>query len=272
VSAAADGKQGGITYTVTVPEELSEEDFCVVADPETTSWTPDQSDYPNNAADDGDVELMVGPSSLYTGIMGEKIGSFPGLADGVRLSNSFYVGEPEKVTVSGNTTISDYTILVRPVDIPFETIDAMPFDDEELSTATVVLGERCPRIDTSEVLLLGESLNSDGSVRHCTKMLEVASTLSDTTLTAFCCANPDMCGPIDSTSEICTDIFDEASDDSSGGSPFGLSSSRDRNDWCFETGLCCDFGDDWTPYNNSQHPVSGLDRSEPVDPSPELKR
>jgi len=255
VSAASEGELGGITYTVTVSEELDEEDFCILADPETTSWTPDQSAYPNNASDDGDVELMVGPSSVYTGIVGEKIGSFPGIADGVQLSNRNLVGGPERITLSGNATISDYTILVRPIDIPFDTINGMPFDDEELSTATVVLGERCTRIDTSEILLLGESLNSDGSVRDCTRMLEVASVYSGTTLTAFCCANPDMCGPIDSTSEICTDIFAEASGDSSGGSPFGNSSSSDRNEWCFETGLCCDFGDDWTPYS-SRHAAS----------------
>jgi hypothetical protein len=233
---------GGITFTLTMPADFDGEELCVVTDPETVRWTPTASPYPDDSNDDGDVELMVGPSSEYTGILGEQIGNFPGLADGVQWSDSGRVGHPEYCSINGTdeSVDTEYTILVRARNVPFETSSGMPFDDAALSSATVVITERCPRVDTGEWLLLGESLENDGSVRDCTKQLEIAYGQSGTTLTAFCCANPEMCGPLESTSTVCSDIFSSASEDG----------SSDRNSWCFETGLCCDFGDDWTPYSS----------------------
>ncbi len=249
VAAAPEDHVGGITYTLRLPTELDESDFCIVTDPETVSWTPSQSQYPHQASDDGDVELMVGPSSEYTGVLGERIGSFPGLTEGVRISNAKTVGDTEAITTEGMSSVTDYTVIVRPVDVPFLTTSGMPFDDEALSVATVVLTDRCSRIDTNELLLFGESLNRDGSVRECTRQLEVASAYSSSTLTAFCCANPEMCGPVDTSSDICADAFGDAPGDDGDAPPF--SSNADRNDWCFQTGLCCDFGDAWTPYSSS---------------------
>lgn len=231
---ATDGTTvGGATFTF----KGTGSPVCVVVDPESLTWNQYIGagsstvtwGYPDNNADDGDMDLFGGLTSYYTGSPGIEIGDFSGFytdslgreieIDYVECYNeSPYTGgeahagrgAPEFCTINtaGREGI-DYTVVL-------ETF-SVPRDDGLLAFSAAVFEGRCTNQTDSiglagitECTMTGEARTESGELRECSRQLEFAYCLntnqpSKQYLTGFCCANPGVCGD-DPPDGICSEI------------------------------------------------------------------
>lgn len=210
---------------------------CVVVDPESLTWNQyigagNSSltwGYPDNNADDGDLDLFGGLTSYYTGSPGVEIGDFTGFytdslgrqieIDYVECYNeSPYTGgeahagrgAPEYCTINtaGRAGI-DYTVVL-------ETF-SVPRDDGLLAFSAAVFEGRCNSLTdyvglagVTECTMTGESRDEAGDLIDCSRQREFAYCLNTNSpnkryLTAFCCQNPEACGE-DPPDDICADV------------------------------------------------------------------
>ena len=80
VGPAPTGTRGGVTATVTATGS----DLCIIVDPESVFWNQSVATngannaftWPDNATDDGDLDIQVGLAGYYTGTPGFEIGDF----------------------------------------------------------------------------------------------------------------------------------------------------------------------------------------------------
>jgi len=249
---AETGKQGGATFTFTGTGG----EVCLVVDPETVFWSRSISQdlevqfaYPDFYNDDGDIDLFSGMSSYYTGSPGIEIGDFTGYytdSKGELIEIQYGECTQNGSQMSGITNAHSGrgTVEFCSIDtdqkegieytVVLETF-SVPLDDGVLSFGVAVVDERCPRLDTSECFIRGESFTESGSTRTCTDKMEAAQ--CEGALGSFCCANPEMCGKEDiETDMLCEDIFQV--EDANGDMV-----ASDRDAWCDSSGLCCELGE-----------------------------
>ena len=249
---AETGKIGGATFTFTATGD----DVCLIVVPETVFWSRSiaqnlevQFGYPDFYNDDGDIDLFAGLSSYYTGSPGVEIGDFTGFytdskGELVEIEYGECTQNGSQMSGITNAHAGRGTVEYCNIDtdqkegieytVVLETF-SVPLDDGVLSFGVAVVDERCPRLDTSECMIRGESFDQAGSTRTCTDKMEAAQ--CEGQLGSFCCANPEMCGKEDiGTDALCDNIFQvpDANGDSVG---------SDRDSWCEHTGLCCEYGE-----------------------------
>lgn len=239
--------RGGATFTY----RGTGGDVCVLVDPETVFWShsvassnPEPSfRVPDEVTDDGDIDLFSGLSSYYTGSPGVEIGDFQGFytdsqgrevvieygacfqAGGRIGFNTAHAGRATAEFCTVNTDQRagiEYTAVLETWSVPF--------DDGALSFATLVVEGDCrdAAISANECTIIGEARDVDGNFRTCTEKLEQA--FCDEDLTAYCCANPEMCGENEDPLNTCAGAYGE---DQNG-------NEQSREAWCNATGLCCD--------------------------------
>ena len=245
--SATDGvTKGGVTFTF----KGTGNDVCVIVDPETVAWNhyigngsaADTWRYPDESADDGDLDLFGGLSSYYTGSPGIEIGDFTGYytdsqgrqltIDYVECANtSPYTGgeshagrgAPEYCIIDTEGRVGvDYTIVL-------ETF-SVPRDDALLSFVAAVVDGRCGQIDpapgfedegggVTECSIKGEARETTGEIKPCTDALERAYCLNveggnaedgqyppDRVLSGFCCSNPGVCDDGEAPEGVCDDL------------------------------------------------------------------
>ncbi len=239
--------RGGATFTY----KGTGERVCLIVDPETVYWShsvaasnpsPDWK-VPDIVTDDGDLDLFSGLSSYYTGSPGIEIGDFRGFYSdsqgreveieygacfqrGARAG--FSTAHAGRGTVEFCTVDTDQRAGVEYTAV-LETF-SVPFDDGALSFATMVVEGSCTdaAVAVDECTMRGESRTIDNEYVDCTPKLEQA--FCDEKMTAFCCANPEMCGEADDPLTACKAAFGED----------GNGDEITRDAWCASSGLCCD--------------------------------
>lgn len=156
---------------------------CIWVDPELVSWSqsvdalsPDlKYTYPDNAKDDGDIDLYAGFAVYYTGSPGEEIGDFEVLYQD-SLSNDLPIelnectipslneaagghsgrGAPEYCELSATQPGVSYMVLMQTFSIPL--------DDDRLSYGLLVSEGDCGTIkdlsvEKDECVIKGEAIN-----------------------------------------------------------------------------------------------------------------
>lgn len=227
------GVRGGASYTFTIPEVVADpdlgieqddveqiEEICVMMDPETVFWNHsvaemDREDKPLVADyhdDDGDLDMNVGLSSLYTGSPGVELGDFRGLFTDslgrtieIEYGECIQVGSPypgEHHSGRGTLEYCDINVEGRAglqFTVVLETF-SVPLNDGALGYGTMVYAGPCNDIITiprAEQVIPEESMvpdppeDGDFDTAECTKSLELA--VSAGVQQAFCCVHPDMC-------------------------------------------------------------------------------
>jgi len=241
--------RGGATFTY----EGTGGEVCVIVDPETVFWnhsvatsSPEQNyRVPDQVSDDGDIDLFSGLSSYYTGSPGVEIGDFQGFytdsqgrevaieygacfqAGGRIGFNTAHAGRATAEFCTVNTDQREgieYTAVLETWSVPY--------DDGAVSFASVVVEGSCrdAAISANECTIKTEARDVDGNFRACTDRLEQA--YCDEDLTAFCCANPEMCGENEDPLVTCAEAYGLDSNDE----PIG------RDEWCRDssTAGCCE--------------------------------
>lgn len=225
------GKKGGATYTfkgtggsvclVVDPETVFWNQARAATNPD------ERFVYADYQADDGDIDMFAGLTSYYTGSPGVELGDFTGYyTDSLGRQIEIEYGE-----CTQNSTVSDITNAHAGRATPeYCTIDtelregveftvmletfSVPLNDGTLSFGAMAVEGTCRRLNGTgidECTIKGESLDPEnGEVLSCSEALETAycmtadDTETDTErawldqgysmLTAFCCANPGVCG------------------------------------------------------------------------------
>jgi hypothetical protein len=180
VGATGTSARGGVTFSF----KGTGGSVCVWVDPELASWNQSVSvlnpeeryTYPDNAADDGDMDLSGGYAVYYTGSPGEEVGDFEikyedslGNEIPIELNECLITGYgalpgghsgrgmPENCTMSATQPGVNYLVLM-------ETWST-PMDDDRMSYGLLVANERCSLITTAigmsheECLITGEALD-----------------------------------------------------------------------------------------------------------------
>ena len=255
LASTAAAFRGGATFTY----KGTGEPVCLIADPETVFWNqsiaasgPNESyTAPDQVNDDGDIDIFSGLSSYYTGSPGVEIGDFLGFytdsqgrdveiefgacfqtgssLSGIQNAHSGR-GALEFCTVDTSERAGvEYTAVL-------ETF-SVPFDDGALSFAAAVVEGPC--FNLNECTLIAESRAADAAdntgegYNTCAPFMELA--MCQDQLTPFCCANPDMCGEMDTVEreEVCENAFNILDRDGT------VAQVRSRDEWCSDTNLCC---------------------------------
>jgi hypothetical protein len=193
---------------------------CIFMDPEAVFWNqavarrnPDEPyTWPDNFRDDGDLDLSAGLSSTYTGSPGIELGDFVGqytdsLGNEVEIQYDECEGTgrnnqspahggraaPERcmIDTTGREGI-EYTVVLRTF--------ALPIDDSILDFAVGITealvsssnAYYCPDFD--ECSLPGESRADVPGDTNKDKFSELEAAFCANKMSAYCAANPEMCG------------------------------------------------------------------------------
>lgn len=158
--------------------------MCVWVDPELVYWNQAVGarasggrnwSWPDNTYDDGDIDVLVGPSLVYDGIPGERMGDFT-VRQRDALGNEFIAeyqscfkdrdsifggnvyqhagrGTPEKCLIPSTEVGVPYTIAA--------TAWTLPLDDYRLGFAMVVYDGDCVSADRDNPVALANVLSGD---------------------------------------------------------------------------------------------------------------
>lgn len=271
LSSPETGYRGGATFTFDGPDDEEVTTVCIITDPETVYWTQSvvadplgealAYQYPDEHADDGDVDLFAGLSSYYTGSPGIELGDFRGfytdsLGREIEIeyglcNQTGYIDDgqhPGRAAVeycdvdTQNRAGIEFTGVLDTYSVPT--------DDGAVSFGLMVVEGRCSRLptrmnnqnggsrlvigDPEECTIFQESMDIDNErLVECTEKAELAychgnaDPFSDETeiVKKFCCANPEMCQQFGIPEDVCD----------------GMETKDDIDAFCERTGgrYCC---------------------------------
>lgn len=184
VGATENGEVGGVTFEF----EGTGSSVCVWVDPETVYWSQSVAatgprpwfSYPDNAQDDGDIDLYAGVSVYYSGSPGVEIGNFEvryqdALGNEIPVefnecvinSTQYRDGGahsgramPEFCTLAATQQGVSYTVVLESF--------SQPYDDSRLGYGLLFIDGSCDQLNNivadsslgnAECLILGESID-----------------------------------------------------------------------------------------------------------------